>query len=198
VTLSSSYITATGGLIIRRPPTLGANTFVSPGQVVERAIRLAAAHIDDQVSVAEPDGLTTMVSLCREGFDSVECARRATCAGADEESDVLLIVGAMTGVEVADTVRRTARLVRDGGRLVVQLARTADAAGVRDALASMRLDITSTIIDRSCGRLVAYTLRRASGASAPASPVVTIVGGATTRLSPRTSSRPPLSSRGAG
>jgi hypothetical protein len=84
-----------------RPPTLGANTFVSPD---ERAIRLAAAHLDDQVSVAGPDGLAAMVSLCREGFDSVECARRATCAGADEKSDVLLIVGAMTGVEVADTV----------------------------------------------------------------------------------------------
>jgi len=140
--------------------TFGANVFASPNQVVKRAIFLSTACVGDRVSVAGPDGLAAMVALCREGFDRVECARQATCGGADDVSDVMLIVGPMDSEDLTATVRRTARLLRDGGRLVVQLMRAGDDPKVRAVLASMGVTVTATLIDRSCGRLATYTVRR--------------------------------------
>lgn len=140
--------------------TFGANIVASPIQVVDRALFLAAAHRDDQVNVAGPDGLTAMVALCRAGFDKVECARQATCPGADDASDVLLIVGPMNERELAETVRRTAPLLADGGRLVIQLGHAGDAAVVRTVLASLHIGVGAILIDNACGRLAAYTVRR--------------------------------------
>src|SRR5271154_1310005 len=99
----------------------GAHIFLSPEQVVQRALFLSSVQKRDLISVAGPDGLAAMISLCRAGYEHVECARQATCAGADEPCDLLLIVGAMGAEDLAETIRRTARLLRDGGMLIAQL-----------------------------------------------------------------------------
>ena len=140
----------------------GAHLFLSPDQVVRRALFLSSAQKQDLISVAGPDGLAAMVSLCRAGYERVECARQATCAGADEACDLLLIVGPMEVDELAETIRRTARLLRDGGVLVAQLAGAAQEAVVRPALAAGGLESQFTLVDRSAGRLVMHTARRAA------------------------------------
>jgi hypothetical protein len=139
---------------------LGPNLFLSPEQVVRRALQLACAQPEDLVCVAGPDGLQAMVSLCRAGFERVECARQATCAGADERCDALLIVGPAGPDELAETVRRTARLVRDDGALVVQSTGRASEAAVARALRDAGLEPSFTLVDRGCGRMVMHRVRR--------------------------------------
>ncbi|MGA0601891.1 hypothetical protein ACO2Q3_14385 [Caulobacter sp. KR2-114] len=141
--------------------SFGASILASPTQVVERAIALSAAHPTDLVSVAGPDGLAAMVALLRAGFERVECARQATCRGADEASDVLLIVGALSATELAALVARTARLLKDGGTLVVQLDRPAVDAPLRAALAATGFVAGPPVIDRACGCLAVRQVRRA-------------------------------------
>jgi len=96
----------------------GPHLFLSPEQVVQRALSLAHVRPTDLVTVAGPDGLAAMISLCRAGYERVECARQATCAGADEACELLLIVGPMAQDALAETARRTARLLRDDGVLI--------------------------------------------------------------------------------
>jgi hypothetical protein len=139
---------------------VGATLFLSPEQVVRRALVLSSAHQEDLISVAGPDGLAAMICLCREGFERVECARQATCIGADEASDLLLIVGPMTAGALADTLHRTARLLRDDGLLIVQLAGAAQEAAIRPALASCGLASGFTLVDRAAGRLVMHRVSR--------------------------------------
>jgi hypothetical protein len=138
----------------------GAHLFLSPDQVVERALFLSSARKEDLISVAGPDGLAAMVSLCRAGYERVECARQATCAGADEACDLLLIVGPMEADELAAMIRRTARLLRDDGVLVAQLAGAAQEAVVHPALVAGGLESRFTLVDRSAGRLVMHRVRR--------------------------------------
>jgi len=141
------------------------NVFVSPEQIVEKSIYLAHADRGQFVSVAGPDSLTAMVSLCRAGFDHVECARAATCGGADDASDVLLVVGLMTTEALCAVLQRTCRLLRDGGVLVVQLQRASDDLAVRTILKARGLRVASTLFDISAGRLVTHTVERASAAA---------------------------------
>jgi hypothetical protein len=141
---------------------IGAHLFLSTEQVVQRALFLASTRKDELISVAGPDGLAAIVSLCRAGYERVECARQATCAGADEACDLLLIVGPMGQDELADTLRRTARLLRDGGCLIVQLSRAADQAVIAPMLRTLGMESPFTLVDRSAGRLVMYTVRRAA------------------------------------
>ena len=110
-----------------------------------------------------------MISLCRDGFDHVECARQSTCTCADEASDVLLVAGLLSTDDLADLLRRTCRLLRDGGVLVVQLRRPADDAVVRSVLRGMGLQASSTLIDVSAGCLVTHTVSRAAMALRKAS-----------------------------
>ena len=140
----------------------GAHLFLSPEQVVQLALFLSSAQKQDLIAVAGSDGLEAMVGLCRAGYERVECARQATCAGADEACDLLLIVGAMEAEELADTIRRTARLLRDGGVLIAQLSGSAEEAIVRPALAARGLEVSFTLVDRSAGRLVMHTVTRAA------------------------------------
>ncbi len=143
--------------------TFGANIVASPAQVAARAAALTGAHPEDQISVAGPDGLEAMVALCRLGFDKVECARAATCRGADEASDLLLIAGPMTGAELAQTVGRTARLLREDGAMAIQISHAGDEAAARAVLASLGLEATATLTDRACGRMAVFTVRRRAG-----------------------------------
>jgi hypothetical protein len=147
-----------------RVRAIGPQIFLSPEQVVQRARRLAAADTGDLVAVAGPDGLRAMVSLCRAGFDRVECAKQATCAGADEACDLLLIVGPMTAEALTDTIRRTGRLLRDGGRLIVQLADGEAQRVIAPALASVGLGAGGAVMDHAGGRLVMHTVAHAAAA----------------------------------
>lgn len=148
---------------------LGPKLFVSPEQIVRKSVYLANADRGQRVSVVGPDSLAAMISLCRDGFDHVECARQSTCTCADEASDVLLVAGPLSPDELADLLRRTCRLLRDGGVLVVQLRRPADDAVVRSALAVAGMSTTSTLVDLSAGCLVTHTVSRAAPALRKAS-----------------------------
>jgi hypothetical protein len=144
------------------PRASGPSLFLSPEQVVQRALFLSSVHKEDLISVAGPDGLAAMLTLCREGFDQVECVRQATCAGADEARDLLLIVGPMSVDELADTVKRTARLLRDDGVLIAQISGAAEEAVILPALAAAGFEAQFSLIDRSAGRLVLHRVRRAA------------------------------------
>jgi hypothetical protein len=139
---------------------LAGDQFASPGQLVDRAIDLSIAHPGDRVCVAGPHGLATMVALIERGFERVECAHHATCPGADEASDLLMVVGPMTAEDLAATVRRTAPMLRDGGALLIQLRRPGDGAAVRNVLAALRWSVAGVLIDRGQSGLVTYTLNR--------------------------------------
>jgi hypothetical protein len=71
-----------------------------------------------------------------------------------------LIAGPMTGTELAQTLTRTLRLLREDGTLVVQTSRPGDQAAARGVLASPGLEVASTLIDHACGRLAVFSLRR--------------------------------------
>ena len=142
----------------------GPYIFLSPEQVVQRALALTAIHPDDHVCVAGPDSLAAMLSLCRAGFQHVECARQATCLGADDACDLLLVVGPMPPEESAALIRRTARLVRDGGRVAVQVADAAQHAAVSQALSAAGFGVDFSLFDRGSGKLVIHTLRRPAAA----------------------------------
>ncbi|HEX4196828.1 MAG TPA: hypothetical protein VHZ26_05255 [Caulobacteraceae bacterium] len=144
------------------------NLFVSPEQIVRKSIILARADKAQHVTVAGPDSLAAMVALCRAGFDHVECARQATCACADEVSDVLLVVGPQPPRALADLLARTCRLLRDGGVLVAQLEAPGDAAAVRRALEQSGRRVGSTVLDLATGRLVSHTVERIGARRTPA------------------------------
>lgn len=141
---------------------LGPTVFASPEQIVQRSVCLAGADRRRRVSVAGPDSLAAMISLCRDGFDQVECARQATCSSADEASDVLLVAGRMSTAELAGVLERTCRLLRDGGVLVVQLARPGDDRIVRAVLKARGVRIASSLFDLSAGCLVSHTVERSA------------------------------------
>jgi hypothetical protein len=130
-------------------------------EVVRRAIFLSRVEREDLISVAGPSGLAAMISLCRDGFERVECARQSTCAGADEACDLLVIVGRMDASTLQETVRRTARLVRDGGELACELAGAADELVVRRALARAGFEARLPLVDAT-GRLALFTVFRSA------------------------------------
>jgi len=139
---------------------LGPNIFTSPEQIVERSVTLAKANRRQRISVAGPGSLAAMVSLCRAGFDHVECARQATCVCADEASDILLIIGLMSTADLTAVLSRTSRLLRDGGVLAVQLQSAGDDAAVRAVLGTAGLRAACTVFDLSPGCLVTHTVER--------------------------------------
>jgi hypothetical protein len=104
---------------------------------IARALRLAGARRGDLISVAGPAALPAMLRLCEAGFQHVECAWRATCTIADGPRQLLLVVGPMDAEGLGRTVRLTARLLREGGLLVAELAREEDASAIEPALAAL-------------------------------------------------------------
>jgi hypothetical protein len=139
---------------------LGSTAFASPEQIVQKSVSLAGADRRGRVSVAGPDSLAAMISLCRDGFDQVECARQATCPSADEASDLLLVAGPMSVEALAGVIERTCRLLRDGGVLVVQLTRPTDDRIVRAVLQAKGLRVASSLFDLSAGCLVSHAVER--------------------------------------
>jgi len=100
-----------------------------------------------------------MVALCRDGYGRVECARQATCACADESSDVLLIDGRLENEALGDLIRRTVRLLRDQGVLAVGLHSPTAQRIVTACLAARGFDILGCA-HAAGGRYAAYRVSR--------------------------------------
>lgn len=125
-----------------------------------RLVRLAGGRPDMAISVAGPNSLDAMVALCRDGFERVECARQATCACADETSDVLLIDGGRDPKNLAELIGRTVRLLRDGGVLGLRLASVKDQRAATASLAAAGFHIVGCAQGQG-GGLAAFTVKRA-------------------------------------
>lgn len=154
---------------VSEPPGLAPRPFASSEQIVQTSVAIARADRTGSVSVAGPDSLSAMISLCRDGFDHVECARQATSPSADQASDLLLVAGAMTPEELSAVLSRTCRLLRNGGVLVVQLKYPRDDEAVCAALGAAGMRIASTLFDLSAGCLVSHTVERPAPALRKAS-----------------------------
>ena len=84
-----------------------------------RMLALAEATPLCFVAVTGPDAGEAMSVLWRKGYDRVEAARRATCRAADEQSDVLLVIGCSTVADVRAAAASTLTMLRPGGALVI-------------------------------------------------------------------------------
>jgi hypothetical protein len=84
-----------------------------------RMLALAEATPLCFVAVTGPEAGEAMSVLWRRGYDRVEAARRATCRAADEQSDVLLIVGCSTVSDARAAAASTLTMLRPGGALEV-------------------------------------------------------------------------------
>ena len=110
------------------------------------------------IGVVGPQSLDAMVDLCRQGFARVECARQATCACADETSDILLIDSADPDA-LGPLVSRTIRLLRDGGVLAARLRSTKDQRLLVASIAASGFHILGCANDGP--HLAAFTVARA-------------------------------------
>ena len=88
-------------------------------RTLERMLTLAQATPLCFVAVTGPDAGEAISVLWRKGYDRVEAARRATCRAADEQSDVLLIVGCSTVPDARAAAASTLTMLRPGGALVI-------------------------------------------------------------------------------
>ena len=84
-----------------------------------RMLALAEATPLCFVAVTGPDAGEAMSVLWRKGYDRVEAARRAARHAADEQSDVLLIVGCPTVSDAHAAAASTLTMLRPGGSLVI-------------------------------------------------------------------------------
>jgi len=129
-----------------------------PDPALQRILRLAAARRDQTVSVAGPGSLDVMIALCRAGYDRVECARQATCAGADETSHLLILTG--PAQDLGGLAARTLPLLRDGGVVAAKLVGLEDDAPIRGALLVRGMEIMTSSVDKAGGPVVAHRIRR--------------------------------------
>ncbi len=128
--------------------------------VSRRLVNLSRASADDLVSVAGPSAIDLLSLLCRDNFERVQCARQATCAAANDASDVLILAGPASPSALTEQLQRTARLLRDGGVLAVQLNELDDDIALQRWLEAHGFDVASTVFDLSHEVLVAHTVRR--------------------------------------
>ena len=94
---------------------------------LDRMLELAQATPLCFVAVTGPDAAEAMGQLWRRGYQRVEITRRATCAAADERSDVLLVVGCPTADDIRATAASTLGLLRPGGVMVIDVGAVIDA-----------------------------------------------------------------------
>ena len=126
----------------------------------QRMLRLAGAGPEAAVCTAGRANVELMVRLCQAGYPRVECLRQATCTCADGGMDVLLIAGATATESLVVVLLRTARVLREGGAVVLKLQDIDDDCAVQAALASLGLEVASTVFDLAEGVFVAHTVRR--------------------------------------
>ena len=129
-----------------------------PESPLERLLRLAGARPDQTITVAGPDSLEMTVALCRAGYGRVECARQATCAGADETSDLLILTGPMESL--GGLAARTLPLLRNGGVVAAWLDRVEDDPPIRGAVLVRGMEVITSVLDRHERLVVAHRVRR--------------------------------------
>jgi hypothetical protein len=113
-------------------------------RTLERMLTLAQATPLCFVAVTGPEAGEAMSVLWRKGYDRVEAARRATCRAADEQSDVLLIVGSATVPDARAAAASTLTMLRPGGVLVIDAGAFLDQEPRRmlcDALRALGLEV---------------------------------------------------------
>jgi hypothetical protein len=119
-------------------PTQGINP------ALDRMLDLAQATPLCFVAVAGPEAGDAMSQLWRRGYRRVEAARRATCRAADEQSDVLLIMGCETLADARAIAASTMSMLRPGGTLVIDagaLLAEAPRRTLCDSLSELGLEI---------------------------------------------------------
>ncbi len=130
------------------------------GELFKRLIQLSRANKEGLVSVAGPKGIEALSVLCREDFQRVQCAREATCGGADDASDALIFAGVLKGKELISQVQRTLRLLRDDGVLALQLDQLDDDCDLQNCLQASGFEVNSAVFDLSHEVLVAHHVSR--------------------------------------
>jgi len=113
-------------------------------RTLERMLGIAQATPLCFVAVTGPDAGEAMSVLWRKGYDRVEAARRATCRAADEQSDVLLIIGCSTVPDARAAAASTMAMLRPGGVLVIDAGAFLDQAPRRtlcDDLRALGLEV---------------------------------------------------------
>jgi hypothetical protein len=123
-------------------------------------LHLLGIRPGQSVGVAGPGSLDVMVALCRAGWERVECALQATCAGADETSDLLILTGPPGSFGAL--AARTAKLLKDGGVLVAVIERVEDDVAIRAALMAKGMTILQTTLNAQGPRIVAHRVARAA------------------------------------
>ncbi len=113
-------------------PTQGINP------VLGRMLDLAEATPLCFVAVAGPGAGEAMSQLWRRGYHRVEAARRATCRAADEQSDILLILGCETLADARAVCASTLTMLRPGGALVIDAGAFLDEAPRRQLCEGLR------------------------------------------------------------
>ncbi|HEY2050566.1 MAG TPA: hypothetical protein VGH03_14580 [Caulobacteraceae bacterium] len=129
-----------------------------PAFECEPLLKLLGVGPGQAVGVAGPGSLEIMVALCRAGWARVECALQATCAGADETSDLLILTGPPE--RLGALTAKTARLLRDGGVLLAFLDHPEDDAPIRAALLGKGLSVTASVLDSRTGCVIAHRVER--------------------------------------
>jgi len=113
-------------------PTQGINP------VLDRMLDLAQATPLCFVAVAGPEAVEAMSQLWRRGYQRVEAARRTTCRAADEQSDLLLILGCETLADARAVAASTLSMLRPGGALIIDASAFLDEAPRRALCDSLR------------------------------------------------------------
>ena len=111
---------------------------------LDRMLDLAEATPLSFVAVTGPDAGEAMGQLWRRGYRRVEAARRATCRAADEQSDILLIVGCKSLDDARAAAAATLTMLRPGGMVVIDATAALDAAprqALCDDLRRLGLDV---------------------------------------------------------
>ncbi len=106
--------------------------------MLDRMLDLAQATPLSAVAVAGPEAGEAISQLWRRGYQRVEAARRATCRAADEQSDVLLILGCRSLVDARAIAASTMTMLRPGGSLIIDAGALIDEAARRTLCETLR------------------------------------------------------------
>ncbi len=129
-------------------------------QLLGRMILLARAEPSSSVSIAGPDSLEVLTVLCRREFQHVQCCCSDACSAANDQSDVLLLAGQLSGSALATRLHQTLRLLRNGGIVVAHLEDLDDDLLVEATLKAEACEVRATVFDLSHEVLVAHRIAR--------------------------------------
>lgn len=125
--------------------------------VLSRMLDLAQATPLAFVAVTGPSAGEAMAMLWRRGYHRVEAARRATCRAADEQSDILLVLGCDTVADIRAVAVSTYTMLRPGGALVVDCGALLDASQREHVSASLQ---DMGLVLEPCSHLAAEIMAR--------------------------------------